>query len=78
MLQIKNVSKTYGNKKAVDNISLHIESGDLYAIIGHNGAGKSTLIKMITGILQPDDNRGTKPSAPNGATWLVPQLIKKI
>lgn len=78
MLVINNVSKHYNDKLAVDNVSLHVEPGEIYGIIGHNGAGKSTLIKMITGILPADDNSGTKPSAPNGATILVPQLIKKI
>ena len=56
MLVINNISKTYGEKKAVDNISLHIEPGDLYAVIGHNGAGKTTLMKMCVGILDPDVN----------------------
>lgn len=78
MLEIKNVSKHYGDKLAVDNISLHVEAGDIYGIIGHNGAGKSTLIKMITGILEPDDCSRTKQLAPNGAVCLVQQQIKKI
>ena len=67
MLIINNVSKTYGDKKAVDGISLHIQPGEIYGIIGHNGAGKSTLIKMIVGILRPDEYRCTNDTAPNGA-----------
>lgn len=52
MLKISNFSKTYkGNKKAVDNLSITVESGDIYAFIGHNGAGKTTTIKAIVGIL---------------------------
>lgn len=52
MLEIKNYSKTYSqNKKAVDNLSLKIEDGDIYGFVGHNGAGKTTTIKSITGIL---------------------------
>ena len=52
MLEIKNYSKSYKNGvKAVDNISLIVEEGDLFAFIGHNGAGKSTTIKSIVGIL---------------------------
>lgn len=52
MLEIKNFSKTYSKgKKAVDNLSLVIESGDIYAFVGHNGAGKTTTIKAIAGIL---------------------------
>lgn len=53
VLKISNLSKTYkGGKKAVDNVSLEIESGDIYGFIGHNGAGKTTTIKCITGILE--------------------------
>lgn len=53
MLKISNLSKTYkGGKKAVDNLSLEIEDGDIYGFIGHNGAGKTTTIKCITGILE--------------------------
>ena len=52
MLSIKNLSKTYGGtKKAVDNLSLEVESGDIFGFIGHNGAGKTTTLKAITGIL---------------------------
>ncbi|MDL2287503.1 ABC transporter ATP-binding protein [Eubacteriales bacterium OttesenSCG-928-G02] len=52
MLLINNVSKTYkGGKVAVDNISLHINKGDIFGFIGHNGAGKTTMIRMVVGIL---------------------------
>lgn len=52
MLVIKNFSKTYkGGKKAVDNLNLVVEPGDIYGFIGHNGAGKSTTIKSIVGVL---------------------------
>lgn len=52
MLKIKNFSFSYPNgKKAVDNLNLEIEKGDLFAFIGHNGAGKTTTIKSIAGIL---------------------------
>lgn len=50
MLEIKNISKTYGEKKAVDNVSLTVEAGDIYGFIGHNGAGKSTTIKAVVGV----------------------------
>jgi ABC-2 type transport system ATP-binding protein len=66
MLEIKNISKTYGDKKAVNNLSLHINAGDMCAIIGHNGAGKTTLIKMITGIIAPDVCSRSNLIAPNG------------
>jgi len=52
MLEIKNLSKTYTKgKKAVDNVSLVIDSGEIFAFIGHNGAGKTTTIKCVVGIL---------------------------
>ena len=52
LLEIKNYTKRYGDdKKAVDNISLSVEKGDIYGFIGHNGAGKSTTIKAIVGVL---------------------------
>lgn len=53
ILQIKNFSKTYaGNKKAVDDLSLDIMSGDIYGFIGQNGAGKTTTLRAVTGILE--------------------------
>lgn len=52
MIEIKNVSKTYnGKKKVLKNVSFKIESGEIFAFIGHNGAGKTTMIKCIMGIL---------------------------
>ena len=52
MLKITNLTKTYGDKKAVDNLSLHIQAGEIYGFIGHNGAGKTTTLKACCGILQ--------------------------
>ena len=52
MIEIKNVSKTYnGKKKVLKNVSFDIDSGEIFAFIGHNGAGKTTMIKSIIGIL---------------------------
>lgn len=52
MLEIKNYSKSYGEgKKAADNVTLSVESGDIYGFIGHNGAGKSTTIRAVVGVL---------------------------
>ena len=51
MIKIKGVSKYYGNKKALDNVSFEVKQGEIFAFIGHNGAGKTTLIKSICGIL---------------------------
>ena len=52
MLKIQNFSKVYDGKPAVDNLSLEVEAGDIYAFIGHNGAGKTTTIKACCGILR--------------------------
>lgn len=55
MLKIENLTKTYGEKKAVDHLSLHIAPGEIYGFIGHNGAGKTTTLKAVVGILQFDE-----------------------
>ena len=55
MLQINNLTKVYGEKKAVDDLTLHIQPGEIYGFIGHNGAGKTTTIKSCCGILQFDE-----------------------
>lgn len=52
MLKIENLTKTYGDKKVVDNVSLHIRAGEIYGFIGHNGAGKTTTLKACCGILR--------------------------
>ena len=54
MLNIKHLTKTYGDKRAVDDLTLHIQPGEIYGFIGHNGAGKTTTIKAVCGILQFD------------------------
>ena len=54
MLKIEHLTKTYGEKKAVDDLSLHIAPGEIYGFIGHNGAGKTTTLKSVVGILQFD------------------------
>ncbi len=54
MLKIDHLTKTYGEKKAVDDLSLHIQAGEIYGFIGHNGAGKTTTLKSVAGILQFD------------------------
>ena len=55
MLKISHVTKSYGEKKAVDDLSLHIQPGEIYGFIGHNGAGKSTILKVISGIMKPTE-----------------------
>ena len=54
MLDIQHFTKTYGEKRAVDDLSLHIAPGEIYGFIGHNGAGKTTTLKAAVGILQFD------------------------
>jgi ABC-2 type transport system ATP-binding protein len=54
MLKIDHLTKAYGDKKAVDDLSLHILPGQVYGFIGHNGAGKTTTLKACCGILRPD------------------------
>ena len=55
MLNIQHLSKAYGEKKAVDDLSLHIAPGEIYGFIGHNGAGKTTTLKAVAGILNYDE-----------------------
>ena len=54
MLKIEHLTKIYGEKKAVDDLNLHIKPGEIYGFIGHNGAGKTTTLKSVAGILQFD------------------------
>ena len=54
MLDIQHLTKTYGEKKAVDDLTLHIAPGEIYGFIGHNGAGKTTTLKSVVGILRFD------------------------
>lgn len=57
MLRIEHLTKNYGDKKAVDDLSLHIRPGEIYGFIGHNGAGKTTTLKSCCGILQFDSGK---------------------
>ncbi len=53
MIELKNLTKKYGEKLAADDVSFHIESGEIFGFIGPNGAGKTTTLKMMTGIIPP-------------------------
>jgi ABC-2 type transport system ATP-binding protein len=57
MISIQGVTKNYGRKVAVDNLSLEIAAGEFFAVLGPNGAGKTTTIKMIAGLLRPTSGR---------------------
>ena len=59
MLDIQHLTKTYGEKKAVDDLTLHIAPGEISGFIGHNGAGKTTTLKSVVGILQFDQGEIT-------------------
>ena len=78
MLQIEHFTKEYGNKIAVNDLSLEIRSGEIFGFIGHNGAGKTTTIKAVAGILpfQKGEIRCGKTlwNAKNG--WLIFQTIR--
>jgi ABC-2 type transport system ATP-binding protein len=54
MIEFRDVSRSYGDKLAVDRLSLRIAAGELYALLGHNGAGKTTAIKLLVGLLRPN------------------------
>lgn len=54
MLKIEHLSKKFGDKSAVDDLSIHIKPGEIYGFIGHNGAGKTTTLKSVAGILSFD------------------------
>ena len=54
MIEVKNVTKKYGNFVAVDNISFTVNDGEVVGFLGPNGAGKSTTMNMITGFIEPD------------------------
>lgn len=67
MIEIKNLTKSYvKGKKSVDNLNLEIKNGEIFGFLGPNGAGKTTTIKMITGILNPDQ----------GEVWIDGKSIK--
>ena len=57
MIAIQGVTRSYGPKTAVDNLSLEIAPGEFFAVLGPNGAGKTTTIKMIAGLLRPSSGR---------------------
>ena len=56
-LRAQNLSKTFNGFVAVENLSIEIESGEIFGLLGPNGAGKTTSIKMITGLLKPDSGK---------------------
>jgi ABC-2 type transport system ATP-binding protein len=53
LISVKNLSKHFGTTKAVDNVDLHVQKGELFGLLGPNGSGKTTMIKMLTGQIRP-------------------------
>ena len=64
MLQVKNVTKCFGNFKALDNLSMTVPKGTVYGLVGPNGAGKSTIIRLLTGVYTPDGGELTMDGQP--------------
>ena len=64
MLEMKNVTKTFGKFKALDNLSMTVPQGSVYGLVGPNGAGKSTAIRLMTGIYRPDSGKITLEGLP--------------
>ncbi len=57
MISVENLTRTYGELKAVDRVTLEVEHGEIVGLLGHNGAGKTTIMKMLTGFLEPTEGR---------------------
>ena len=64
MLEMKNVTKTFGTFKALDDLSMHVPRGAVYGLVGPNGAGKSTAIRHLTGVYRPDCGEITMEGVP--------------
>ena len=75
MLEMKNVTKCFGDFKALDDLSLHVPKGSVYGLVGPNGAGKTTVIRHLTGIYQPDSGSVQVCGQP---VWNSPAVKEKI
>ncbi len=80
-LQIRNITKTYGGARALSDVSFDVLPGEVHALLGHNGAGKSTLVKVLAGLVQPDDGEilidgeRVRPRTPRQAQELGVALV---
>lgn len=74
-ISIKNLSKSYGHHTAVDNLNLEIQKGEFYGFLGPNGAGKTTTIRMITGILKPDNGEILVNNHPSSERIEIAKLL---
>lgn len=59
VIEVENLSKSFGNVKALDSISFSVNRGELFGLIGPDGAGKTTLFRLLTTLLNPDDGRAS-------------------
>ena len=75
MIEIKNLTKTYGSIKSVDSLSASIKEGSIFGLVGSNGSGKSTLLRMMAGILAPDEGIINADGAP---VWENPEAKGRI
>lgn len=75
MLEIKNLSKNYGEKKVLNNLNITIDNGSVFGLIGINGAGKSTLLRTIAGVINADEG---KVLFEGQDTYLIPEIRKEI
>ena len=75
MIEVKNLTKTFGDFKALDDLSMTVPQGAVYGLVGPNGAGKSTLIRHITGVYRPDQGSVTLEGLPVWENPLVKQSI---
>ena len=64
MLEMKNVTKTFGSFKALDDLTMSVPKGAVYGLVGPNGAGKTTAIRHITGVYRPDSGTVTLEGQP--------------
>ena len=77
MIEVKNITKSYGNKKVVDNVSLNIQEGKITSFIGPNGAGKSTLLSIMSRLLKRDSGE-VLLDGKDILDWDNKELAKKI
>ncbi|MDE1925069.1 MAG: ABC transporter ATP-binding protein [Patescibacteria group bacterium] len=75
IITAKNLTKSYGGRMAVDHIDLSVETGEFYGFLGPNGAGKTTTIRMLTGILQPDEGVVSVGGHASGDKQKIAELI---
>ena len=76
MLEVSQLSRSYGDFKAVDDVSFAVGSGEIVGLLGHNGAGKTTVMKMLTGYLEPDE--GSVVVAGNALTTHLKKVQREI